>query len=154
MDPTGRGAAGDEIRCRRIGGRRMDEHPNSARIREALDAYARRDFADMREYLAEDIVWHVAGNHRFSGDYRGRKAVLEYFKQAQEVTGGTLSLEVDEVLADDHFGAVALKAVGQRGDRRLSVTLAEAFRFDDQGRWAEFWAVADDQAAVDDFWGV
>lgn len=131
----------------------MEEHPNAARIREALDAYAQRDFDRMERFLAGDIVWHVGGNHRFSGDYQGRDAVLEYFRNVQDATGGTLSLEVDEVLADDRFGAVALKAVGQRGDRHLDVTLAEAFRFDDQGLWVEFWAIADDQAAVDEFWG-
>jgi hypothetical protein len=32
------------------------------------------------------------------------------------------------------------------------VLLAEALTLDDQGRWSEYWALSNDQGAVDAFW--
>jgi uncharacterized protein len=135
-----------------VKGEAVEEHPNVERTRKALEAYGRRDFEEMGKYLSDDIVWHVGGYHQLSGDYRGRAAVLEYFKEAQARTGGTLTLETDEILANDRHGAVILRAVGERNGKKLDVRMAEGFRFDDRGRWEEYWAMANDQEAIDDFW--
>lgn len=130
----------------------MEEHRNVTRTRQALDAYGRRDFEEMGLHLADDIAWHVGGYHPLSGVYRGRAAVLDYFRKAQERTGGTLHLETEEIMANDHHGAVVLRAIGERNGKTLDVKMAEGLSFDDQGRWREFWALANDQEAVDEFW--
>jgi ketosteroid isomerase-like protein len=130
----------------------MTEHVNAARVREALEAYAKRDLDAVGDQLAKNIVWHVAGDHALSGDYEGRDAVLDYFRQVQQLTGDSLELEVDEIVANDHFAAVFLHAKGKRQERELEVKMAEAIRFDDDGRWAEYWAMANDQTAVNEFW--
>ena len=130
----------------------MTEHVNAARVREALEAYAKRDLDAVGDQLAKNIVWHVAGDHALSGDYEGRDAVLDYFRQVQQLTGDSLELEVDEIVANDRFAAVFLHAKGKRQERELEVKMAEAIRFDDDGRWAEYWAMANDQTAVNEFW--
>jgi len=68
-------------------------HPNVERLESFLDAYAARDVPGLRDCLADDAVWHVGGTHRLSGDYQGIFAILEYFEQVGEETGGTLQLE-------------------------------------------------------------
>jgi uncharacterized protein len=128
-------------------------HPNVARAESFIKAYQARDFDSLREFLAPDIVWRVAGNHRFSGEYRGVDAVIDYYRRSQEFTGGSLRIEPIEVMADDRFGGIIIRATAKRNGSSLDVTLAEAFRFDEKGRWTEFWALANDQAAVDAFWG-
>lgn len=127
-------------------------HPNVGRLESFLEAYADGDAAGMRECLADDAVWHVGGTHRLSGDYHGASSILEYFGRVGEETGGTLRLERLELLANDERGAAFLRVVGDRGDRHLDVTMAEAFRFDGVGRIEEFWAHATDQDAIDRFW--
>ncbi|HYJ24909.1 MAG TPA: hypothetical protein VE027_07890, partial [Acidimicrobiia bacterium] len=79
-------------------------------------------------------------------------AILEYFEQVGEETGGTLQLEHLELIANDERGAAFLRVVGERGDHQLDVTMAEAFQFDDTGRIKEFWAHATDQDAINRFW--
>lgn len=128
------------------------DHPNVSRIQKALEAYAASDWSAMKPFLDDDIVWHVGGNHPLSGTYKGQEAVLGYFAKAQELTGGSLKLSVDEILANDSYGAVWLTATGAREGRTLDVQLAEAFRLGSDGKWVEYWALADDQPAVDDFW--
>jgi hypothetical protein len=128
------------------------DHANVTRMREALDAYAARDWDAMRTHLDERIVWHVSGDHPLSGTYVGVDRVLEYLQCALGLTNGTLRLDVDEVLANDDVGAVILRARAERDGRQLDVHMAEAIRFGEDGRWAEFWALSDEQARVDEFW--
>lgn len=130
----------------------MERHPNVARIEDFLSAYGRGDAAAVGELLADDIVWHVAGSHRLSGDYRGRDAVLEYFSQVADETGGSIELDPVEIMANERHGASILRVTGDREGSRLDTVMAEAFRFDEQGRLSEFWATANDQAAIDRFW--
>jgi ketosteroid isomerase-like protein len=128
------------------------EHPNAGRVRQALDAYNRGDFAALRSFLADDIVWHVGGHHPLSGDYRGRDAVVEYCVKALELTGGTLKGEPLEILVDERHAGVFNRVTGERNGRKLDTVLAQAITFDDQGRWTEYWALADEQERVDVFW--
>ena len=122
------------------------------RIDRYFDAYARRDRAAMAQYFADDIVWHVAGGHVMSGDYRGRETVLDYLARAQYLAGGSLRLAPIEVLTSDDHVALFVRVTGERERRRLDVELVEVFKIGPDGRWTEFWAMADDQAQVDAFW--
>jgi len=130
----------------------VDEHPNAARVREGFAAFNRGDLDAMRPFLAEGIVWHVGGDHPLSGDYRGREAVLEYVAKVLELTGGTLTGEPIDVLVSDRHAGVFQRVTGQRDGKRLDVVLAQALTFDDDGRWVEYWALADEQDEVDAFW--
>jgi uncharacterized protein len=130
----------------------LDEHPNARHVREALEAYDRSDFEALRSFLADDIVWHVGGRHPLSGDYRGRDAVIEYCTSAQAAAGGSLRGELLEVLADDGHAAAFNRITGQRGGKQLDAVLAQAITFADDGRWSEYWALADRQDEVDEFW--
>jgi ketosteroid isomerase-like protein len=130
----------------------MAEHRNTGRVREALDAFDGGDFDTMRSFLAEDIVWHVGGDHPLSGDYRGRDEVLEYCARARELTAGTLRGEPLGILTNERHAGVFNRVTGERNGRKLDTVLAQAVRFDDKGRWTEYWALAAEQDDVDTFW--
>lgn len=106
----------------------------------------------MREFFADDIVWHVGGNHRLSGDYRGKDELFEYFATVRELTEGTLRLEPRSILSSDRHTARFIRATASRQDRSFDVTLAQVFKVGEDGRWTEYWALADDQEALDAFW--
>ena len=122
------------------------------RLEAWLDAYGNHDRQTMLDSLAEDAVWHVGGTHRHSGDYRGRDAILGYFDAIREATADTMRLEALEILADERYGAAFLRVNADRDGRRLETVAADAFRCDDKGRIAEFWASNSNQAAIDEFW--
>lgn len=123
-----------------------------ARLEAWLDAYANHDHQTMGDSLADDAVWHVGGTHRLSGDYRGRDAILGYFDAVREATADTMRLEPLELLANERHGAAFMRVTAERDGRRLETVVADAFRFDDDGRIVEFWASNANQAAVDAFW--
>jgi ketosteroid isomerase-like protein len=130
----------------------VSEHPNVQRVREAFAAFNRGDMDAMRPFLAEDIVWHVGGTHPLSGDYRGRESALEYMAKVVELTGGTLAGEPLDILVGDRHAGVFQRITGERGGKKLDVVLAQALELDTEGRWVEYWALADEQDQVDEFW--
>jgi ketosteroid isomerase-like protein len=122
------------------------------RLEDWLAAYGSHDRQTMLDSLADDAVWHVGGTHPLSGDYRGRDAVLGYFDTVRERTADSMRLERLEVIADDRYGAAFLRVTATRGEKRLDTVVADAFRFDDDGQIAEFWAANANQPAIDEFW--
>ena len=128
------------------------EHPGVARAREYLATYAARDMASLRNFFTDDVVWHVAGKHPLSGDYRGKDSLVDYFTRVDEVTSGTIAMEVESILASDRHIAMFMHVHGTRNGKVLDERMAEMFDVEPDGRWSEFWAMADDQKAVDAFW--
>src|SRR5918995_3696822 len=130
----------------------VNERPNVERVRDAFAAFDRGDVDAIRPLLAEDIVWHVGGNHPLSGDYRGRESALEYIAKVVELTGGTLAGEPLAILVGDRHAGLFQRITGERGGKKLDVVLAQALELDGEGRWLEYWALADEQDRVDEFW--
>jgi len=130
----------------------MSEHPNVTRMRQYLEVYARGDVDGVREFFSDDMVWHVAGHHPLSGDYRGKDELAAYFARTRELTGGTLTVEPSSVMASDDHVALFVRVKGERNGKTLDVEMAEAFTVGPDGRWTEFWAMPDDQDQVDEFW--
>jgi ketosteroid isomerase-like protein len=128
------------------------EHPNVALVRRAIDTFNRGDFDAYRDFFTEDVVWHVGGNHPLSGDYQGRDAIFAYFEKVRELTGGGLRSEPQDILADDSHCGVFTHVTADRGDRHLDVVLAQAYRINPERKFSEYWALADDQDAVNAFW--
>ena len=130
----------------------MTEHPGVEGARASIDAFNRGDMTALRDFYSEDVLWHVGGKHGLSGDYRGRDELFAYFERVREMTGGTLTLEPETILSSEEHTAIFMRVTGERDGKTLNVTLTEAFSIGPDGRWNEFWSLADDQDAVDAFW--
>ena len=129
----------------------MPARPNSMLLRDAHRALRDGDLAALGAMMADDVVWHVAGQSRVSGEYTGRAMVLDYHRRLGELSGGTFGLE-DEDLLDSATRAVSLCRVwGRRDDKALDADYCEVVRIAD-GRIAEGWSFAFDQYAFDFFW--
>ncbi len=131
----------------------MDEHPGVQRARDYVDTFANGDFDALRNFYAEDVVWHVGGRHHLSGDYSGREALFSYFEDVQRLTGGTLRIEPESIVSSDRYTAMFTRVTAQKDSKSLDVVLAQILRNGPDGQWSEYWAVADDQDTVDAFWG-
>ena len=83
------------------------EHPNASLFRRGYEAFTSGDLDTLRETFSSDIVWHVGGRNRYTGDKRGIDNVLAFFVELTQITDGTFRLDVHDVLAKDEH-AVAL----------------------------------------------
>jgi uncharacterized protein len=123
-------------------------HPNEDLLRREYDAFAREDLTSLDEIFADDIVYHVPGHNPFSGDYQGKEAVYELFRQDRRAS---FRSEIHDILANDRH-AVALTVVhGARQGRVLEDITVHVVHVVD-GRITEAWFFPGDQAASDAFW--
>jgi uncharacterized protein len=128
------------------------EHPNAARVLRFTEAQQRGDAAVLMDLLADDVVWHVPGRNLLSRDYTGKGEVASFWARARELSGGTVRIELIDVLAGDAFGIALVRVFAEREGKSLGGQFqAFTYRIED-GKIAEFWFMVEDRYAVDAFW--
>jgi uncharacterized protein len=109
-------------------------HPNEDLVREGFAAFGRGDIDALRDqYFAGDISWHFPGRSPVAGD------------------GGTLALELHDVLANDEHAVALYTTRAEREGRRVEDNAVGTFHIHD-GKITEIWVQATDLYAVDEFW--
>jgi uncharacterized protein len=129
-----------------------DEHPNVTVVREGFEAFQKGDMAWMDEHLSDDVVWHVGGNSKWAGDYKGKAEVLGFFgRQAQAMGGQPPAVDIHDMLGnDDHVVVLGTaRATGPDGSS-AEWKYTQVFHVKD-GKATEVWGMAENDAAVDPF---
>jgi ketosteroid isomerase-like protein len=113
--------------------------------------YAGGDVAPVGDLLAEDVVWHVPGTSPIAGDYRGRAAVLGYFRRRRQLAGGAIA--ITKIAEAHHDEALVQLADGRAmiGGEEVAWRTAGVYRVAG-GRIAEAWLVPLDQEQFDRVW--
>ena len=128
------------------------EHPNAQIIQGLIDAFHAGDFETFMDGFAEDAVFRVAGDNIVSGTYRGKPVIRDYFIRLGQVTGGSMKIDVDEILAGDNHAVMFIHVATDRKGMHLEAECAEAFRLDNAGKVTESWFLYEDQKAYDAFY--
>jgi len=126
-------------------------HPNEDRIREGFGAFQQGDLGKVKDFFADDVVWHVPGKSPLAGTYKGKEEVLGFFAKTMEMTGGTFSIDVHDVLANDEHGTALITTRGEREGRSLTNNAVQVFHLEG-GLVKESWVHPEDMYAVDAFW--
>jgi uncharacterized protein len=124
-------------------------HPNAALLQRLFGAFG-NDAMQIAAALDRDVVWRVPGNTAMSGEYRGRRDVVEFLRRTGLETNGTYRSQLHTVMANDVWGLAVYRAQGSRNGIDLDVDQALVVRFRD-GMLTEVTAVPLD-SAFDAFW--
>ena len=124
-------------------------HPNAELLTRLFGAFG-RDAMQISATFARDVVWRVPGDTAMSGEYRGRRDVVDFLRRTGLETGGTYRSRLHTALADDAWGLAVYRATGVRNAIELDVQQALVLRFV-EGCVAEVTAVPLD-GAFDAFW--
>jgi ketosteroid isomerase-like protein len=126
-----------------------DDHPNALAYLRTAEAFRQGDFDTIAALIAEDVVWHVPGDHPLAGDWDGRDVVLQRLATLSSL-GFTLR-EHDVFGDDDHV--CALSYMGARRDGlEVETRVVSIFHFRD-GRQTERWLYPDDAVAWNSIFG-
>ncbi|HEY2309850.1 MAG TPA: nuclear transport factor 2 family protein [Gaiellaceae bacterium] len=125
------------------------EHPNAALVRRVFAAFG-RDAMAISAAFARDIVWRVPGDTVMSGEYHGRRDVVEFLRRTGLETGGTYRSHLHSVFADDDWAVAIYRATGSRGGIDLDIEQALVIRVA-SGLWQDVTAVPLD-SAFERFW--
>jgi hypothetical protein len=125
-------------------------HPNEELVRRGFDAFSKGDVETLRGLFDQDAVWHTPGRGPIAGDHRGVDAILGFFAQTMERTGGTFRVELHDIVANDEHAVSLYVARGEREGRTLedkSVLVGHVRN----GKFGETWMYSEDQYAADEF---
>lgn len=126
-------------------------HPNEQLFRAGYAAFQTGDMDALRDrYFAPDIIWHSPGSGPLSGDHHGVDEVIGSFAKSFELTGGTLTVELHDVLANDEHGVALATVRGERNGKTLEDRYTHVVHVRD-GKVVESWIHQWDPNAVDDF---
>ena len=129
----------------------MGDHPNLDLIRRGYAAYGSGDMDTINDLFHDDVVWHVAGQSPVAGDYVGKEQVFGFFGKLQELSEGTSTVEVLDLLADDDHGIAIVIESATRNGRSFQGQAVHVLHLDD-GKVTEFWDAHPDQYSSDEFW--
>jgi ketosteroid isomerase-like protein len=125
------------------------EHPNAALVRRVFAAFG-KDAMAVSAAFARDITWRVPGHTVVSGEYRGRRDVVEFLRRTGLETSGTYRSRLHTVFADDDWAVAIYRATGSRNGIDLDVDQALVIQVA-AGLWREVTAVPLD-SAFERFW--
>jgi uncharacterized protein len=130
----------------------MGAEENVAIMRRAYEAFNKGELETLTEIFDEGAVWHLPGRSSMAKDYQGREAILAYFGQLGQETGGTFRAELDDLLADGDDRVVGIhRSTAERDGKQLSVGDCIVFQLQD-GRITDGREHFHDLYAWDEFW--
>lgn len=123
----------------------VQEHPNAALVRSALNAFNEGDFEQFAGMLADDVNWYEVGA---TTPLHGKEAIF-----ASLGSGGQdyeIEAEVHDVVANDVHTLALVKATATRGDQTLQYQTVEILHLSD-GKVTDRWSFAGNTQEVLDF---
>jgi uncharacterized protein len=129
----------------------MGTHANAELVRKGYAAFNSGDIATLTEVIATDCVQHMPGKSRFSGDHKGRDAILAMYGEIQSETDGTFRAELLDTYADDHRVVAIHRTTATRKGKTLDEREALVFEIVG-GRATDMEVIALDGEPNDAFW--
>jgi ketosteroid isomerase-like protein len=129
-----------------------EQHPNLMRYMHTIQAFNDNYLDTASKNCSKNIVYKIAGRSPIAGEYRGIEQFDKALKIVKELSGGTIKLEPQVVLANDQALMVYGHATAQRGVKRLDIDHAYLYRFNEEGKIIEGRTIPVDLYAFDDFW--
>jgi ketosteroid isomerase-like protein len=124
-------------------------HPNEDLVRKGFAA-GPRDTDAQRNRYAEDIRYHIPGRGPLAGVYEGIEQVLQMVARVFELTGGTFSMELHDVVANDEHAVALVTQHAERAGKQLTDNAVMVYHIRD-GKITEIWTHSTDQYAADEF---
>lgn len=128
----------------------MSQHPNAQLIREMFSAMERADMGWFDAHIGDDIVWHVGGNSRSAGVYRGKETVAQMM--AGVASPDSMKADVHDVIAsDDHTVVLGTAVVTAPSGASAEYNYVNVFHIDGD-KIVEAWGMAENDAITDPIW--
>lgn len=124
---------------------------NIANTRRGYEAFKNADFETLSELFAVDVVWHVKGTGALDGDYIGRDEVFGFFASLFQATGGTLDMQVHDILGNEDHVTALCNVTATRNGVTSTESMVQVFHVRD-GKVTESWAASTDPAKTLAFW--
>jgi ketosteroid isomerase-like protein len=120
-------------------------------VRRGYAAFSAGDIPTLSELFAEDAVWHVPGSNSLSGTKTGRGAIMAFFGELATRSGGTVRVEVQDVIGGEDHTIGLHHNHAERNDKVTDQDAVLVFTIRD-GHVTEVQEFHEDTARSDEFW--
>lgn len=127
-----------------------NEHPNVTLVRQGFEAISAGDPGWLQEHVADDIVWHVGGNNRMSGEIRGKDQVMQLM--GSTAGGENFEANVHDIVGnDDHVVVLGTAKVDAGDGDAVEYNFVNIFHIRN-GKATEVWGMSEDDSKTDPVW--
>jgi uncharacterized protein len=128
-------------------------HANVETVRQGYAAFSRGDLDALRRvFFAPDVIWHYAGKSQLAGHYHGVDEVIGWLGRSFELSGGTLTVELHDVVGNDEHVVALVTVRAARNGKHLFDQGVQVFHLDG-GKATQAWLLPGDLYTNDEFWG-
>jgi ketosteroid isomerase-like protein len=129
----------------------MGAHDNGELIRSGYEAFSKGDMETIAKVFGPDIRWSISGRNQISGTYNGQEETFAFFGKLMELTDGTFTVGIHDLLASDDHVVVLAKESASRNGKSLESDDVHVWHIAN-GKAVEFWGISKEQHDVDEFW--
>jgi uncharacterized protein len=130
----------------------MTVEENFELVRRGYDAFNAGDAATLSEVFAPDIVHAVPGDSAIAGAHKGLPNVLAIYGKLAEMSGGTVRVELEDVLSDGANRVISIHRTSAERDGQTLATREALLLTIVDGKIAEIQDFFSDISAIDAFW--
>lgn len=132
-------------------------HPHQELFEVAEDVRNRQtfepeDMAILERFLDKEVIWHGAGRSQFKDGARPRENVIALYKLFKQFSNGTFAMTYSGMYTGDDHAVSFVKLTADIGPKHMDFDEVNLFHLRPDGHTYEFWGIAEDQEAVDQFW--
>jgi ketosteroid isomerase-like protein len=129
----------------------MGAKDNGELIRSGYEAFSKGDMETIAKVFGPDIRWSISGRNQISGTYNGQEETFAFFGKLMELTDGTFTVGIHDLLASDDHVVVLAKESASRNGKSLESDDVHVWHIAN-GKAVEFWGISKEQHDVDEFW--
>lgn len=126
-------------------------HKNETALRKADAEMLKGNVQAMFDLFDDDVVFHIGGRNKMSGDFKSKEMLQEMFAKLLQVLG-TPEMETHDILANDTHGIILQTFRGERGGERITINSIATFHFGAGGKITEAWFIDEDPYTADPFY--
>ncbi len=121
-------------------------------VRTYQEALQRGDVQAAAAMLADDVVFTIPGRNRLSGDYVGKRDVVDRMLPLLGREFAPLTVSDHDIVVSDNHVVVLWTLVGSLQGREIDAHGATVLHLE-EGKITRGWVLEGDQHAVDQFFG-
>ncbi len=119
--------------------------------RQASEALARGDTQAFLDFHSDDVVVHLPGRNRWSGEYRGKERFVELLEGQSAMLDEQPDFELHATMGSGEHAVALGTTTYRRGGRTYASSDVVVGHVRD-GKITEVWVHPADQYAEDEFW--
>ena len=126
-------------------------HPNAKLLEKFYAQFLKGEIAEALSACDDKITFQVMGKSKVAGKYNKQTYVSEFLPRLAELSNGTFSLEVHDIMASDQHAVVLVSEFVTRSTEKVQLRAAHVWRIEN-GKPVAWYEYPRDLYQYDEVW--